>query len=153
MPKEARMILMRWPRRASWIGEHTRPACGSLRPRDDELLWEVRDGGTPSPAPETGALPSNVIRDQAGRPFDETDKMPRRPHSLAIGRVRPTGGQDGCATMPAFRQGRKTNERRCDETSGGSRRKPSFPFVIFCSRANRTAPRHQLRKLSRVTID
>ena len=71
--------IMRSPRRASRIGEHTacpqrqsngRPVhrgtdspwrtCGSLRPRDDELLWEVRDGGTPSPAPETGALPSNV---------------------------------------------------------------------------------------------
>jgi predicted aspartyl protease len=57
--------IMRSPRRASRIGEHTRPACGSLRPRDDELLWEVRDGGTPSLAPETGGLPSNV--DAAGR--------------------------------------------------------------------------------------
>ena len=55
-----RMNIMRWPRRASRTGEHTCPACGLLRPRDDELLWEVRDGGTPSPAPETGVLPSNV---------------------------------------------------------------------------------------------
>jgi predicted aspartyl protease len=41
-----------------------------LRPRGDELLWEVREGGTPSPTPETGALPSNV--NAAGR-------MPARP--------------------------------------------------------------------------
>ena len=64
------MNIMRSPRRASRIGEHTRPACGSLRPRGNELLWDVRDGGTPSPAPETGALPSNVKA--AGR-------MPVRP--------------------------------------------------------------------------
>ena len=64
------MNIMRSPRRASRIGEHTRPACGSLRPRGNEPLWDVRDGGTPSPAPETGALPSNVKA--AGR-------MPARP--------------------------------------------------------------------------
>ena len=64
--------IMRSPRRASRIGEHTRPACGSLRPRDDELLWEVRDSRklSESPTPETGALPSNV--NAAGR-------MPARP--------------------------------------------------------------------------
>ncbi len=77
------MNIMRSPQRVSRIGEHTCPACGSLRPRDDELLWEVRDGGTPSPAPETGALPSNVKA--AGR-------MPRPPHS-----------QDGFPTISRHR--------------------------------------------------
>ena len=57
--------IMRSQQRACGIGEHTRPACGSLRPRDDELLWEVGEGGTPSPTPETGAFPSNV--NAAGR--------------------------------------------------------------------------------------
>jgi len=90
--------IMRSPRRASRIGEHTacperqsngRPVrrgtdspwrtCGSLRPRDDELLWEVRDGGTPSRAPETGALTSNV--NAAGSPRrvrPVADRMPAR---------------------------------------------------------------------------
>jgi len=71
---------MRSPRRASRIGEHTRPACGSLRPRDDELLWEVREGATPSPTPETGVLPSNV--NAAGSPRrvrPVADRMAARP--------------------------------------------------------------------------
>jgi hypothetical protein len=150
---------MRWPRRASWIGEHTRPACGSLRSRDDELLWEVRDGGTPSPAPETGALPSNVTAtrqdarstrqasylwgNRASRLVDKSSgpsrgrlaaaspsgsrQDARRPHSLATGRVRPTGGQDGCATMPALRQRRKTNERT--RKFWESWRRASFPLL------------------------
>jgi hypothetical protein len=72
--------------RASRIWEHTRPACGSLRPRD-ELLWEVRDSRrlSESPAPETGALPrqcqgltktigrpllaAEAVRDRAGDSF------------------------------------------------------------------------------------
>jgi hypothetical protein len=47
------------------IGEHTRLACQSLRPHDDELLREVREGGTPSAARETGVLPTNIA--PAGR--------------------------------------------------------------------------------------
>jgi hypothetical protein len=75
LTKQARCLCyVRTRPSALRIGEHTRPACGSLRPRDDELSWEVRDGGTPSPAPEMGALPSNVKT--AGRmPAGPTAKM------------------------------------------------------------------------------
>src|SRR6185369_2566773 len=47
--------------RAFRIGKPTRPACGSLRARDNELLWKVRDSRklSESPVPETGALPGN----------------------------------------------------------------------------------------------
>ena len=83
MPNDEGMSndILHSPRRASSIGEHTRPACGSLRPRDDELLWEVRDSRKPSesPAPETGALLSNV--NAAGSPRrvrPVADKMPAR---------------------------------------------------------------------------
>ena len=75
--------IMRSPRRASRIGEHTRPVphCAGLRPRD-ELLWEVRDSRklSESPTPEMGALPSNV--NAAGSPRrvrPVADRMPARP--------------------------------------------------------------------------
>ena len=74
--------IMRSPQRASRVGEHTRPACGSLRPRDDELLWELRDSRkfSESPTPETGAFPSNV--NAAGSPRrvrPVADRMATRP--------------------------------------------------------------------------
>jgi len=53
--------VTRSPRRAFRIGEHAQPACGSVRARDNELLWKVRDSRklSESPVPETGALPGN----------------------------------------------------------------------------------------------
>ena len=71
------------------IGEHTRPACGSLRPRDDELLWEVRDGGTPSPAPAAFANATAGQGDGRGSQQCQNGRQDaRRPHS-----------EDGCATI------------------------------------------------------
>ncbi|PYJ06479.1 MAG: hypothetical protein DME95_00575 [Verrucomicrobia bacterium] len=65
-----------------WVAEHTRlvrhrtdssagetdspwRTCGSLRLATTNVRFrEVREGGTPSPAPETGALPRMIVARQ-----------------------------------------------------------------------------------------
>ena len=45
------MNIMRSPRRASRIGRIRVPRVGRCVSRRRNFLWEVREGGTPSPAP------------------------------------------------------------------------------------------------------